>query len=153
MSGLPVKEYTSAGAIVIDSVGEHVLVLRRPGRMGPDGRPEVRLPKGHVETGESLPETALREVQEETGIHGLRILDSLGHQMVEFDWRGYHYVRQETYFLMGLLPSTNLGCPEPQFECVWLTWEQALVRLTFEAEREWVRRAQRAQDRQHPAPG
>jgi hypothetical protein len=34
--------------------------------------------------------------------------------------------------------------PETQFRRLWLTWQQALDWLTFEAEREWVRRARAA---------
>jgi len=48
--------YTAAGGVVVDA--ERVLVLRRP------SRDEVRLPKGHIEKGESAQETALREVME-----------------------------------------------------------------------------------------
>ena len=33
---------------------------------------------------------------------------------------------------------------EWQFIPDWLTWGQALARLTYEAEREWVRRARQA---------
>jgi len=32
---------------------------------------------------------------------------------------------------------------EAQFEPAWLTWDEALAALTFEAEREWVRRARK----------
>jgi len=48
--------------------GDRVLVLVRASRAGPEGRPEVRLPKGHVEPGESREETARREVGEEAGL-------------------------------------------------------------------------------------
>ena len=143
-SQLPIRKYLSAGGIVIDATGERVLTLRRPKRLGPDGRSEVRLPKGHIEEGESRQQTALREVQEEAGLSALEILADLGHQIVEFDWKGFHYVRDESYFLMMPHPDSSWGRHEKQFKALWLTWEEALDRLTFEAEREWVRRAQKA---------
>ena len=53
----------SAGAVlytVIDGERRYVLVREKNGSYG--------LPKGHVEPGETLAETALREIREETGI-------------------------------------------------------------------------------------
>jgi 8-oxo-dGTP pyrophosphatase MutT (NUDIX family) len=121
--------------------GERVLVIVRSGRMGPDGRPEVRLPKGHVEPGESREEAARREVGEEAGLEQAEIVADLGHQTVEFDWQDRHVVRDESFFLMAPSPGARPGQAEGQFTPAWLTWEEALTQLTFEAEREWVRRA------------
>ncbi len=52
----------AGGIVLLPSQG--VVALRR-GRTG-----DIALPKGHVEPGETLAETALREVREETGIDG-----------------------------------------------------------------------------------
>ena len=135
MAGGCTVRYTAAGGVVVHD--GRVLVLRRP------GRGEVRLPKGHVEPGESPRETALREVSEESGCADLEVRADLGTQVVEFDHEGRHVVRSERYFLM--MPVGQAFEPalrgEPQFEPVWLTWDEALASLTFEAEREWVRRA------------
>lgn len=148
MSGsLPIREYSSAGGIVVDLTGERLLVLVRPKRLGPRGLPEVRLPKGHLEPEESRVEAALREVAEESGLSGLRIIADLGQHRVEFDWRGHHYIREETYFLMACQTGEpgesgeSGGAPERQFRPLWLSWAEASRRLTYEAEQEWVRRA------------
>jgi len=138
---LPIRKYTSAGGVVVDASGQQVLTLLRPKRLGPEGQPEIRLPKGHIEPGESRRQAALREVEEEAGVTGLKILADLGHQTVEFDWKGHHYLRDESYFLMDLAADAAPGRPERQFETLWLPWEEALGRMTFEAEREWLRRA------------
>jgi 8-oxo-dGTP pyrophosphatase MutT (NUDIX family) len=119
-------------------------VLQRASRLGPDARPEVRLPKGHIEPGEDPQQAALREVREEAGLSRLEVLVWLGCEPVEFDWQDVHYTRDETYYLMTTTTSSKYEEPEAQFERQWLSWESALERLTFEAEREWVRRAQRA---------
>lgn len=145
---LPTHKYASAGGVVTDPAGERVLVFLRPDRLGPNEQPEVRLPKGHIESGESRRQTAVREVCEEAGLTDLDILADLGHQTVQFDWRGSRYVRDESCFLMITPADAQSGRPEKQFERLWTTWEETLVRLTFEAEREWVRRAQSALARQ-----
>jgi 8-oxo-dGTP pyrophosphatase MutT (NUDIX family) len=99
------------------------------------------LPKGHIEPGESREQAALREVGEEAGLSGLEILADLGHQAVEFDWKGRHYVRDESYFLMVVPAKGQRLHPEKQFERLWLPWNDAVAKLTFEAEQEWIRRA------------
>ncbi len=56
----------SAGAVLYTVVGgerRYVLVREKNGSYG--------LPKGHVEPGETLAETALREVREETGVRAM----------------------------------------------------------------------------------
>jgi 8-oxo-dGTP pyrophosphatase MutT (NUDIX family) len=126
--------YTAAGGVVVHD--GRVLVLCRP------GRGEVRLPKGHVEPGEAVQAAALRETREESGYADLVVRADLGTQVVEFERGGRHVVRDERYFLMALAGDPDsLVRGEEQFEPVWLTWDQALVALTFEPEREWVRRA------------
>ena len=128
--------YVAAGGVVVHD--GRILVLRRP------SRDEVRLPKGHVETGEDVEATALREVCEESGYDDLLVQADLGEQIVEFDYKGKHVVRTERYFLMALVDSSvQPSDSEKQFEPEWLAWDEALAELTFEAEREWVWRARR----------
>jgi 8-oxo-dGTP pyrophosphatase MutT (NUDIX family) len=135
------REYTSAGGVIVHPAGDQVLVLTRPKRLDHNNRPEVRLPKGHIEPGENRKEAALREVREETGLGRPEILVDLGHQTVEFTWKGHHYARDESYFLMTVSPEAPSLSPEKQFKRKWLPWGEALALLTFEDEREWVHRA------------
>ena len=141
---LPIRTYASAGGVVVDSSGVRVLVLVRPRRTGPGGFAEVRLPKGHIEAGEGRRQAAMREVGEEAGISELVVLADLGHEVVEFDWKGRHYVRDESCYLMVLPDEARLGEPEKQFERLWLSWDEALARVTYEAERAWIRQAREA---------
>lgn len=133
-----VERYTAAGGVIVRD--ELVLVLAWP------SRDEVRLPKGHVEPGETLQEAAIREAREESGYRELEIKADLGSQCVAFEKEGRPVVRTEHYFLMTLSrgASKRPRSGESQFDPTWLTWDQALRAMTFEAEREWVRRARRA---------
>jgi 8-oxo-dGTP pyrophosphatase MutT (NUDIX family) len=138
--------------VVTDRTGKRVLVLKRPARLGPDGEPEVRLPKGHIRQGESREACAQREVGEESGYADLEIVADLGDRQVTFRWQGQRVIREEGYFLMRLLGerSMPLRPGESQFELLWLTWQEATTRLTFAAERDVVKRARdawRARDR------
>lgn len=68
-TGLRKVEETSAGGLVVDRTS------RRPrvaiiGRRDRRGRLLWSLPKGHVESGETAEDAAVREVEEETGIRG-----------------------------------------------------------------------------------
>jgi len=129
-----ISRYIAAGAVVARD--DRVLVLRRPSRS------ELRLPKGHVEPGESVLAAALRETREESGYDGLLLQADLGIQLVDFEWDGRRILRTEWYFLMTLAdPDAPPSEAEGQFEPLWLTWEEARAALTYDAEREWVRRA------------
>lgn len=97
------------------------------------GRIEWCLPKGHVENGETLAQTAAREVAEETGIVS-RVLVTLGtieywfstpqhriHKIV------YHYLLEATG---GTLTIEN----DPDHEAIdvaWVNLQDAPARLAF----------------------
>jgi 8-oxo-dGTP pyrophosphatase MutT (NUDIX family) len=126
-----VVHYESAGGIVVD--GERVLLLDRPARN------EVRLPKGHVDPGETAEQAALREVTEESGYADLEIVANLGVAPVEFDFEGKHVVRTEHYFLMRLRSDRTVerdAKDRDQFRIRWAPLADAPALLTFPAEKE-----------------
>ncbi len=130
---LPKKVYQAAGTVVINE--DKVLMLLRP------ELDEVRLPKGHIDPGETALQAALRETQEESGFSDLEVLAPLGEQVVEFTLGSKHVMRQEFYFLAKVGANTIRSRHEKQFIPSWMPWEMALQKVTFEAEREWLRRA------------
>ncbi len=138
--------YEAAGGVVVDFEEAEVLVLVRP------SRDEVRLPKGHVNPGEPHVQAALREVAEEGGYDDLSVLADLGTQRVVFPWPQEPHPtirRDEHYFLMWLRSRRQTSRPpkdEAQFFPVWAPWEEAMAELTYEAEREWLRRARQVMD-------
>lgn len=133
-----IQYYTAAGGVLVDQTGGQVLLLIRP------SRDEVRLPKGHVDKGETLELAALREVNEETGYSDVVILDGLGEQLVAFQYKGMQVQRTEYYFLMRALSKQQQPRSEIdalQFFTIWVDWDEADEYLTYESEREWLKRA------------
>ena len=129
-------QYTAAGGIVVHN--QAVLLLDRK------GRGEVRLPKGHVEAGESHTDAALRETMEEAGYADLRVVADLGSQVVEFEYNGKHFVRTEHYYLMQLESERQIPRNKKdaaQFAVLWVPLADAAEKLTFAAEQAMVQRA------------
>ncbi len=138
----PIK-YHAAGGVVIRDDGAWMLLLERPGRR------ELRLPKGHIERGETREQAAVREVQEETGYADVTILNDLGSYTHTF----YDYLkdrevtRTESYFLMRLDSEREYDGPRLEHENFsrrWVKREDAERSLTYESEKEFIRRARRA---------
>ncbi len=113
-----------------------MLLLDRP------GRGEVRLPKGHVDAGETARKAALRETREESGYDDLQIVADLGEQLVEFEYEGDRYRRTERYYLMALGSEQRVprdAHDTEQFYPIWVLLADAATRLTFEAEQRVAR--------------
>jgi 8-oxo-dGTP pyrophosphatase MutT (NUDIX family) len=115
-----------------------MLLLDRPLRN------EVRLPKGHIDRGETPERTAIRETVEETGYSDLNIVADLGRRVVEFDFKGEHVLRVEHYYLMELTGhrrKKRTAADEEQFHPFWAPIDRVVEMLTFAAEREIAARA------------
>lgn len=119
--------------------GNLALVLLRPARK------EVRLPKGHIDPGETPEIAAVRETTEESGYAELHVEASLGVQVVDFvqPVTKRRIIRNEHFFLMRLLGRGTIERHpfEFQFHPEWMDVETAAAELTYPAEREWLRRA------------
>ena len=86
-------------------------------------------PKGHVETGESLIETAKREVYEETGIHFELTPDKM--QINTFLMPNGIY--KDVYYFLGEALNTKVRKQDSEIVVVgWYTREQVLKYLTYD---------------------
>ena len=95
------------------------------------------LPKGTPIAGETLEETALREVEEETGLQ-VRILSPLDSINYTFVQRGLKIRKTVHYFIMEPIGG-DLGKHDHEFEEVrWIPFAEAPVLLSFETERALV---------------
>ena len=78
------REFSAGGVLLRQIRGRtHLAAIRPQGK--PDGT--WVLPKGNIDPGESPAETAVREVLEETGVHG-RIVEKLGDVKYTYTRRG-----------------------------------------------------------------
>jgi 8-oxo-dGTP pyrophosphatase MutT (NUDIX family) len=135
------RYYAAAGGIVVR--GGEVLLLYKH-RQG-----EYVLPKGHIEEGESLEQTALRETREETGYAHARLLTNLGTLQAQYAYKGRWTVRDETYFLMQLLDEARVEPADyddaqhdlDAFHQLWVPVDSAAGRLTFEPAKTFAARA------------
>lgn len=89
------------------------------------------LPKGKEEKGETIEETSIREVEEETGVKNLKIKDYLGHTYHTFSRKGKiklkltHWFIMETDSIKKLKPQKKEGIDK----AVWLDKDMATLAL------------------------
>jgi len=142
---------TSAGGIVIRSIdGVPHLVAGRRRRQ----RDSVTwtLPKGTPNPPETLEETALREVAEETGLE-VRLLSPIDSIEYTFVQGGTRIHKTVHYWLMEPVGG-ELARHDHEFDEVrWVPLGEAPALLTFETERALVERAAAAVASRPGAPG
>ena len=139
---LPAVEERSAGGIVVDvHQGQaRIAVIARRNRAG---RIEWCLPKGHLETGETLQQAAAREVEEETGIEG-RVLTELGtidYWFATSDRRIHKYVHHYLLEATGGQLTIDNDPDHEAIDVAWLPLREAHEHLTFPNERRIARQA------------
>lgn len=127
------------------------MVIRRNGRelevaLGEQrdrltGARTTRLPKGKIDPGETPEEAALREVREETGL-AARVVGSLGSVAYAYREGGEQIDKRVDFFLMELEVEAA-GETDGELERIrWESLARARARLSFETEREVLRRAE-----------
>jgi 8-oxo-dGTP pyrophosphatase MutT (NUDIX family) len=137
---LPAVEERSAGGVVVDVFeGEaRIAVIARRNRAG---RVEWCLPKGHIEGEETLPQTAAREVAEETGIEG-RVLIELGtidYWFAAGERRIHKYVHHYLLEAVGGHLTIENDPDHEAIDVAWLPLRDAHRHLTFPNERRIAR--------------
>ena len=128
-----------------------MLVRRLRGRwhlaaIRPAGKPEGTwaLPKGQISGGDSAADTAVREVAEETGLHG-RVDGKLGDIRYVYTWKGKRIFKVVSFFLVRY-EHGEIGNVPPEFaheigEARWLPLPDAVDLLAYKGERDMARKA------------
>jgi 8-oxo-dGTP pyrophosphatase MutT (NUDIX family) len=152
-----VREFSAGGVVLRRMAGKwHIAVIepRRDPDSGASSRkkklpsPILALPKGLVDSGETPDQTALREVQEETGITALLIekLTDIKYFYVR-SWSDRERVFKVVSFYLLRYKSGKIDdiSPDMRIEvehAMWLPLEDAPKQLAYKSEREVVRKAQ-----------
>ena len=128
----PMKPRVAAGGVVerVTPDGVQVVIVRRT-RYG-----DWVLPKGKPDRGETLEQTALREVKEETGCEARIVGEAY---TIEYDIRRARKI--VTFYRMSFVADGFRVDPWEIERVSWLSPTHALDRLTYETERAIVRKA------------
>lgn len=130
----------SAGVVLFRKEGKKVLflVLHYPKTNSGDGHWEF--PKGHVEKvidangvsrPESLKETALRELKEETGIAKASIMEGFKQEIRYFFKRQGKPVSKKVIFFLAETQQKQVKLSFEHKGFKWLQYEEALQQVTF----------------------
>ena len=116
------KLIKAGGGMVLDA-DNHLLMIKRNNWWD--------LPKGKAEKGETIRQTALREVEEECGISGLKIIKKLSPTYHIYFEKKDWILKKSTWFQMFTDDKTN---PIPQekeniTDVIWLTKGEVIKRL------------------------
>ena len=131
-------EERSAGAVLFNDIGSSrkYLLLKYPAG-------HWDFPKGNVEKGESEGQTVLREVNEETGLDDVKVIDGFRRKIEYFYRRENKSVHKEVVFLLA---ETNKDDVKLSFEHQaygWFSFREALENVTYNNSRRILLQAQK----------
>jgi 8-oxo-dGTP diphosphatase len=133
-----IKTQISSGGVIFRKEGgdpEIALVAVKEGKVW-------SLPKGLVEKGEEPPETAVREVREETGLSG-KIVKKIG------DISYWYYIKDDNakcrktvhFYLLEYVSGTTSDHNWEVDAAEWVRIDDAVGRVSYKGDREIVRKA------------
>ena len=129
------REFSAGGVLVRRLRGRWTMAAIRPG-----GKPEGvwALPKGLIGPGEDPATTALREVEEETGVRG-RLDRKLGDIRYVYTWAGERVFKVVSFYLVryrrGRIDNVPTRFRHEVAEARWLPLDEAPRLLAYGGER------------------
>ena len=127
----------SAGGVVID--GDRVVVIV-PVKRAARGRRVLGLPKGHLNEDETAEQAAAREVTEETGVTA-ELIGELGEVDYRYERRGRQIAKRVRFYLFQYRSGDVADHDHEIEQARWMALPEAARALTYDGEREMVRRA------------
>jgi len=123
-----VRETTSGGIIFRRNKAGQVEIL-----LIQDAKNRWTIPKGHVEPNEEPRATAEREIQEETGLQEMKVMNWLG--KVNFRYRRNHtlvLMTMHIYLVQGLGDTDKLKPEDWLNDIKWLPAAEAVDKIAYE---------------------
>jgi bis(5'-nucleosidyl)-tetraphosphatase len=100
-------------------------------------------PKGHVEPGEDLLQTALRELEEETGINDVQVFPGFSHEIKYFFRdKKKQLIHKTVWFGLAETRSTRVRLSDEHIGSEFLDFQPAVKRLTYAAAKSLLRHAE-----------
>ena len=135
------REFSAGGVVVRRLKGEWVFAAIRPAGKKPG---LWALPKGNIAPGEKPDATAIREVEEETGVQA-RLVTKLGDVRYVYTWAGERIFKVVSFYLLRY-SSGRLGEILPEMrvevdEARWLPLAEGPKLLAYGGEKQMVEKA------------
>jgi len=128
----------SAGGVVVRDDGEIIVIV--PIKRDAAGNRVLGLPKGHPDGDETPEVAATREVREETGVTA-EIIAELGDVHYMYERRGRRVQKQVRFYLFRYRSGDVADHDHEIEQARWMPAEAAVDALSYDGEREIVRRA------------
>jgi len=137
------KKEISAGGVVV--VGNAILLLRKYNG-------DWVLPKGRIKPGEALSDTALREVQEETGVKG-EIIHYIGNVTYTLNGRSSNREKAQKTVHWYYMKARNMDCTpqrsEGFVEAKYVPINRAIQMVRYDDERRIIELASETYEEEH----
>ena len=128
----------SCGVVLFNS--SKVLLLRHSS-VSSRGGGHWDFPKGHIDDGETEIQTALRELEEETGIANVDLVEGFRGTITYTFPSGQERIGKEVVFFLATTKKSKVRLSHEHIDYSWLDFDSAFSRLTYDNARLILRNA------------